>query len=654
MKHNVQRFVQPFDHAKPFWSYLSQIAYGWLPWTVVAGVDGTIRNRMKGTASTPLGAFTPVKPAPAKPVDITFVGPKPRTESMIIKGYTIVEGTEKCSLLSKVKITKTYDLTMLNPASQAIIRKWAADRLAEEDIDPKFPVDASIETAAYPYFLDPALEHVFAKVTVAYPGTKVPDSGPAPVRIRSYAKQLYVYDNADRKTRQAPGGGPAPARPDSLPVDSVSYLWAGLLSGYETVARTVSKDTISISRHYLQEHEEDIVVALTDEEPPRTNPAVTVFDYDDGYTFRDVYMRLTERGQFVSVGHGSRPANPTDAAGIFLENHHWHLGFTPNPDLSAPAPHGDRYPLPPLGLYSQGCILNHCYSKGVEGVVHTGVTPVRSMRDAMMSGLALPDTATFTVKGHNRLCVTEFNSRWAFTPGQGIAAVGDYDAAAAVMRSADAAARLPGGIGDPLFEMTPDEEVTNGRIDNEVWAATVANRATVAALAPGTTTADVVISVMKDPLSPGLGATIPVTFHLGQIERDAANNIKITLLGTAEATAITHTWGVTATVVRSTIVIVPGAEIVLLSPRDPKAARWGGPRFHFRWFLHNYEIENGGRTYRTVQTPRGPIYPPNDSRFHQIEALVHAGGDWLRWQEGLHPKRPDGYSSISTLGANDP
>jgi dolichol-phosphate mannosyltransferase len=33
--HNVQRFVAPFDHAKPFWSYLPQLALGLLPWTLL-------------------------------------------------------------------------------------------------------------------------------------------------------------------------------------------------------------------------------------------------------------------------------------------------------------------------------------------------------------------------------------------------------------------------------------------------------------------------------------------------------------------------------------------------------------------------------------------------------------------------------------------
>jgi len=33
--HNVVRFAQPFDHAKPFWTYLPQLALGLLPWSLL-------------------------------------------------------------------------------------------------------------------------------------------------------------------------------------------------------------------------------------------------------------------------------------------------------------------------------------------------------------------------------------------------------------------------------------------------------------------------------------------------------------------------------------------------------------------------------------------------------------------------------------------
>lgn len=34
-RHNLLRFFQPFDHAKPVWAYLPQVALGWLPWLAV-------------------------------------------------------------------------------------------------------------------------------------------------------------------------------------------------------------------------------------------------------------------------------------------------------------------------------------------------------------------------------------------------------------------------------------------------------------------------------------------------------------------------------------------------------------------------------------------------------------------------------------------
>ncbi len=34
-RHNLQRFFQPFDHAKPVWAYVPQVVLGWLPWVAV-------------------------------------------------------------------------------------------------------------------------------------------------------------------------------------------------------------------------------------------------------------------------------------------------------------------------------------------------------------------------------------------------------------------------------------------------------------------------------------------------------------------------------------------------------------------------------------------------------------------------------------------
>src|SRR6476660_2217764 len=33
--HNVRRYVDPFDHAKPVWFYLPQLLVGLLPWTLL-------------------------------------------------------------------------------------------------------------------------------------------------------------------------------------------------------------------------------------------------------------------------------------------------------------------------------------------------------------------------------------------------------------------------------------------------------------------------------------------------------------------------------------------------------------------------------------------------------------------------------------------
>src|SRR5262249_6503485 len=34
-KHNIERFVTPFDHQEPFWFYLPEILGGMLPWTLL-------------------------------------------------------------------------------------------------------------------------------------------------------------------------------------------------------------------------------------------------------------------------------------------------------------------------------------------------------------------------------------------------------------------------------------------------------------------------------------------------------------------------------------------------------------------------------------------------------------------------------------------
>src|SRR5205807_3164833 len=33
--HNIVRYAAPFDHAKPIWAYLPQLALGLLPWTLL-------------------------------------------------------------------------------------------------------------------------------------------------------------------------------------------------------------------------------------------------------------------------------------------------------------------------------------------------------------------------------------------------------------------------------------------------------------------------------------------------------------------------------------------------------------------------------------------------------------------------------------------
>lgn len=49
-RHNVLRFVQPFDHAKPFWAYLPQIAIGLFPWTALMAWIIFKRHRLPGAA----------------------------------------------------------------------------------------------------------------------------------------------------------------------------------------------------------------------------------------------------------------------------------------------------------------------------------------------------------------------------------------------------------------------------------------------------------------------------------------------------------------------------------------------------------------------------------------------------------------------------
>jgi 4-amino-4-deoxy-L-arabinose transferase-like glycosyltransferase len=49
-KHNVLRFVQPFDHAEPFWFYLPGLVFGLLPWTLL--VPGLIRFLLRHSRRT--------------------------------------------------------------------------------------------------------------------------------------------------------------------------------------------------------------------------------------------------------------------------------------------------------------------------------------------------------------------------------------------------------------------------------------------------------------------------------------------------------------------------------------------------------------------------------------------------------------------------
>ncbi len=51
-KHNVLRFVQPFDHAEPFWFYLPGLLLGLLPWTLL--VPGLVRFLLRHSRRTAL------------------------------------------------------------------------------------------------------------------------------------------------------------------------------------------------------------------------------------------------------------------------------------------------------------------------------------------------------------------------------------------------------------------------------------------------------------------------------------------------------------------------------------------------------------------------------------------------------------------------
>ncbi len=185
-------------------------------------------------------------------------------------------------------------------------------------------------------FLDPGSGEFVVKVTVMRRGGIEED---ASIEIAARRKRLFVFDGEDRISN------PARAVPNPYPSGELAYDLAGLLKPFiDGVEGHGNPDEIRTSRFDIQID---------------PNSDVVVFDYTDGVTFRDVYIRMTARGELASIGHGAR----LDRNGLFLDGgDSFFPGFVINNDLSAPIASGDPYPLPYLAVHRTCIDLKHCFT----------------------------------------------------------------------------------------------------------------------------------------------------------------------------------------------------------------------------------------------------------------------------------------------------
>ena len=192
-------------------------------------------------------------------------------------------------------------------------------------------------------YIDPAFGVHILKVTTKR-GVNVVSTT---LTFTPLCKNLFVYNGSDRVAN--------PNRPIPTPYASggLAYQLAGFLA--------TNSGQVLISRFTAQAD---------------PNARTVVYDFADGVTFRDVYLRLTARGKLTTIGHGSQLAQN----GILLDGANWYPGFTINNNPAAPIINGRAYPLPYLGVHGVTTNINHCFS-----ALNVSGNPNQVRQNAMVS-----------------------------------------------------------------------------------------------------------------------------------------------------------------------------------------------------------------------------------------------------------------------------
>jgi len=242
-------------------------------------------------------------------------------------------------------------------------------------------------TAQGSKFMDPDFGVCILKVTTTTAGR----TEHASMEFTPKAKRLFVYDGSDRV--------PHTARPidSGYASDCLAYHLAGYLATTPAGSRTAAANhgEVITSRHNAQASE-----ATTD---------TVVYDYADRVSFRDVYMRLTARGQLTSIGHGA--TGGAGVGGVWLEGHNFHAGYALNNNPSAPIVANAPYPLPCLGVHGVRVELRHCYTAESAD----GVRPNSDSRVAQMHGILTNSgngVGGGVAVGYSNYHLVHYSSRW--------------------------------------------------------------------------------------------------------------------------------------------------------------------------------------------------------------------------------------------------
>lgn len=258
--------------------------------------------------------------------------------------------------------TFKFNLTQIEqvPANQGVIQAWQTE-CETATANHTWTQDMMAHAAAHPYFLDPDFGYCLVKVTGEYSEGDIKVPLVVDMPVKAYSKTLIAYVGRDQAFDIIA------RRTNQLATDIICYERGGLVKpAYIENIYQSGGGVVVTSRHTTQARERE------------TAYPNTVVDLDrDGMTFHDLFKRLTQRGTFAMLTHGTINA-------IRLENR-TAIGFVANNIPTAQQYQQDPYPLPQLGLNTVEVFLQSCHS----GTKENGISLATNILDILNTGVPI-------------------------------------------------------------------------------------------------------------------------------------------------------------------------------------------------------------------------------------------------------------------------